>query len=514
MTTLDFTTGMPGGVTVTSSPAGYAKTSSGTLTSFSANAGRRTDLGIVVEPAATNLKIYSQDVSQGATYFTHTNVTTNVATAPDGTTTADKFAIQTGFTDPYPAYNVAVTGGVNYCFSVYAKNDGLNDIFLDIEDTGFSGGTGSDNLNLTTGAFNTTGGSYGSGFTYVNQGVEALGSGWFRVWTTFQKTTSGNVYLAATASSSGGTVNGTNGINVWQLQLESGVTAPSTSITTSGSTATRAADAITFTIPGGVTSITYTFDDNSTQVVSVSSGSYTIPTNLNRPQIKTISWSSGSYSLTSTVGALALTGKATGVLFGRKVISTVGAQPLTGKATGALYGRALGVTKGSIALTGKVTGFLYNRVLGVTKAAIALTGIATGLIKVGVGAYVLVVTKGAMALTGITTGALYKRLLGVTKGSLALAAPSVAGLFKRVLTASVGALPLVGKATGLVKSATAYVLAVATGAIALTGKTTGALFGRVLQVATGSLALNSVGVGFLRIGAAIVALGAALLIGL
>ena len=51
---------------------------------------------------------------------------------------------------------------------------------------------------------------------------------------------------------------------------------------------TRAADSAVFTIPAGIGHLTYTFDDNSTQLVAVSPGSYTIPTSLNRPNIKSI----------------------------------------------------------------------------------------------------------------------------------------------------------------------------------------------------------------------------------
>jgi len=59
-------------------------------------------------------------------------------------------------------------------------------------------------------------------------------------------------------------------------------------IPTAASTATRAADACSFTIPSGVSSLRYTFDDLSTQTVSVSPGAYVVPTNLNRPIIRSI----------------------------------------------------------------------------------------------------------------------------------------------------------------------------------------------------------------------------------
>lgn len=56
-------------------------------------------------------------------------------------------------------------------------------------------------------------------------------------------------------------------------------------IRTTNAAVTRAADAASITIPAGASRISYTFDDGSTQQVSVSPGAYAIPTGLNRPYI-------------------------------------------------------------------------------------------------------------------------------------------------------------------------------------------------------------------------------------
>lgn len=83
-------------------------------------------------------------------------------------------------------------------------------------------------------------------------------------------------------------------IRLMMPQLEkvvSGPAAASSPILTSGAAATRAAESLQFTIPTGVTTLRYTFDDDSTQDVAVVAGFYTVPATLNRRRIKRIrSW--------------------------------------------------------------------------------------------------------------------------------------------------------------------------------------------------------------------------------
>ncbi len=76
-------------------------------------------------------------------------------------------------------------------------------------------------------------------------------------------------------------------LRLYALQMEKASSGSSLILTTT-SNATRAADVLSFTIPAGVSALRYVFDDNSTQDISVSAGAYTVPTNLNRPNIKRI----------------------------------------------------------------------------------------------------------------------------------------------------------------------------------------------------------------------------------
>ena len=76
-------------------------------------------------------------------------------------------------------------------------------------------------------------------------------------------------------------------MGVYGAQLETGSNVTSY-IPTTTAAVTRAADSAVLTIPAGIGHLTFTFDDNTTQLVTVSAGSYTVPTNLNRPNIKRI----------------------------------------------------------------------------------------------------------------------------------------------------------------------------------------------------------------------------------
>ena len=137
----DFTSSIPGGVTVNSSPAGFAKTSSGSLTSFSANAGRRTDLGLLIEPSATNLWLSNIDQSTGQWSSPSLGtVTQNNATAPDGTTTADSYleTASNGQHCPYPAAAISVSGSTNYTTSAYVKSTGGRHAYIQIANQSFS----------------------------------------------------------------------------------------------------------------------------------------------------------------------------------------------------------------------------------------------------------------------------------------------------------------------------------------------------------------------------------------
>jgi hypothetical protein len=261
---LDFTSGMPGEVTVNSSPAGYAPASASTLTAFAANAGRRTALGLLIEPARTNVNTYSNDVGGWAPFTNGSGAissTPNFTAAPDGTLTADRIIIDRSNTFDWAKYGqppFAASAATTYTWSIWLKGDNGRNVSLALY----------------------------NGTDYPVTNVVLTGT-WTRY--TVARTTVGAVtmetiigYINADTAGVGGTA-----LYVWGSQIEASSTI-SSNIDTTTASATRTADDVSFTVPSGISSLLYTFDDNTTQSVSVSPGAYTIPTNLNRAQIKTI----------------------------------------------------------------------------------------------------------------------------------------------------------------------------------------------------------------------------------
>lgn len=256
----DFSGGsLPGGITFIRASIGTYIDGSGILqiasndvARFNHNPSGGTLLGLLIEPSATNLARQSNTFSTGPWFTTNGGVLTpSVFTSPDGTSDGWSLTSGTGFGGiSGSSAQITWAAAQPYTGSVWAKFiTGSVDLIFNFNSVSAVSGIG-----------------VGASIARLSNTITP-GSG-----------TGGAVITFRTGS-------GTNGIFGLQVELGSVVTSY---IPTTTTQVTRAADNAAFTIPSTVSQLTYTFDDNSTQLVSVSPGAYSIPTNLNRPNILSI----------------------------------------------------------------------------------------------------------------------------------------------------------------------------------------------------------------------------------
>ena len=193
--------------------------------------------GLLVEESRTNSILQSEDFSTTWT-TSNASVSTNQATSPSNTTTADKIVEDSANTGHFVSQTVSCTASQAYTFSVYVKAAGRTQ--CRIRATG-SGSWLSAVIDLTTGLV------VGSPTGTIS--VVAAGNSWYRISGTANSDFTGNnvfyVYPAA-----GGTWvyqgNGVDGVFAWGAQLEAGAFATSY-IPTTTTALTRNADVATMT---------------------------------------------------------------------------------------------------------------------------------------------------------------------------------------------------------------------------------------------------------------------------
>ena len=231
------------GLTVTRASDGYAETASGTLVNFGSGVLRRTDRGVLVEGARTNLLLRSQEFNDGYWTKQRSSATANATTAPDGTLTAEKIVEDTTVTNSHDLRrSVSVTNGTVYTISIFAKAAERTwcAIFAS-----FSSATSTTSFDLGAGVVGTVSANATATMT-------ALANGWYRCTITVTaNASSGAVFFyLATGDGIAGTSytgDGTSGAFFWGAQLEEAAFA-SSYIPTVASTVTRAADQVTVTL--------------------------------------------------------------------------------------------------------------------------------------------------------------------------------------------------------------------------------------------------------------------------
>jgi hypothetical protein len=200
--------------------------------------------GLLIEEQRTNLLVRSAELDNAAWTKDNSTVTANAATAPDGTTTADKLVENASNTDHY-AVNAVTLGSVTMTCSAFLKAGERTRALVFLSD--YVGAVAFASVDLTAG---TVSAFHQSPWTDSSATIQAVGNGWFRVSITAtagQGTAKGAaVFVLNNTGEVAYTGDGTSGLFIWGAQLEAGAFATSYIPTTSAA-ATRAADSAVVT---------------------------------------------------------------------------------------------------------------------------------------------------------------------------------------------------------------------------------------------------------------------------
>jgi hypothetical protein len=250
--THDFRAAMPAGSTYTRVGAATALTAAGIIQTFADNAPQRTDRGLALEPAATNLLVRSQEFDNASWVNTNATVTANAAVAPDGTTTAD--ALIADLVDGQHRNNQTPTSSAGtQTLSVFGRPLSYKFVTLRIGTAG--GGV----------IFNTETGAIVGSEGGTTPSIVAAANSFYRCAVAI----TGNAANAIARINTSPTTNitfagdGTSGAYLWQAQLELGSVATSPIVTT-GTTASRSLPVFTEAVPIGCSKAVLTYYDGTT----------------------------------------------------------------------------------------------------------------------------------------------------------------------------------------------------------------------------------------------------------
>ncbi len=232
------------GWSFTRASTGYAQTAAGVLVPFASGELRRTDKGVLIEGARTNLCLQSQTFDNASWEKTRSSVSADAAVAPDGTTTADKLVEDTTATATHQmSQNITVSLNATCASSVYAKAGERTWLRI----TEGNGVTASAFFNLSAGTVGTV-----AGTGTPSAIITALANGWYRctlVFTASGTTPNSHFQLATGDNGNSYTGDGASGLYIWGAQLEAAAF-PSSYIPTTTASATRAADVLTVPVSG------------------------------------------------------------------------------------------------------------------------------------------------------------------------------------------------------------------------------------------------------------------------
>ena len=178
----------------------------------------------LIQYAPHNLLTYSEQFDNAAWAKTAVTVSTNTITAPDGTTTADKFNYSAASTAPSQTITSTTT---TYTISTYVKPSNTSFCRLRVAAIGGSTTAFSSYFNITTGAVSSTGVATAD-FGSLLPSITSVGNGWYRISVTFAvlSALTSITYGIIASQTSGGASAAGDELYAWGAQLNEGALQP------------------------------------------------------------------------------------------------------------------------------------------------------------------------------------------------------------------------------------------------------------------------------------------------
>ena len=236
---------------------------------------------LLIEPLRTNRQVRSEELDNASWSKTNTTVTANQTTAPTGELTADKLS-RTSTAANYVAgiVNKSASSQLDAVSSFFVKQ-GQGD-FISFRAQGSYPNRADAIFQFSTKTLTTS--VAGSNFSVTSSQVQDYGNGWYRLSIVYNTDTAATLASLLSPRATSGQVDATDTSTtafayVWGVQFEEGSTL-SSYIETGSAATTRLADVCSITTPADVTTITETFADNTTNIITTIPTTYTVSNGL------------------------------------------------------------------------------------------------------------------------------------------------------------------------------------------------------------------------------------------